>query len=291
MWRDAHVARLPTPRSLDYARDDVNVMRRVVTFFAVLFVAIIAFAQFLRRTSMFYPERYPLGNWNVPGAQDEWITTSDGVRLHGWLFRAADPNAPLLVFFHGNGGNLSLRGPIGAELARRGISAFVFDWRGYGRSEGSPSESKLFKDAEAAYAFASKLAPPDRIVLYGESLGGPYAAFIAKTHKARCIVLESTFPSLRELGNAIYSPIPLGITAPFALRTREWVTDSGLPALVMHSRNDNVIPYRLGKSLFDGLRVRKEMLTSDAQGHCAIEPDDRDRYYDTLVRFVKENAR
>src|SRR3954452_22628335 len=165
-------------------------MRRVLIFFAVLFVAIIAFAQVVRRTSMFFPDRYPAGNWQLAGAEDEWFTTADGVKLHGWLFRAADPAAPLLVFFHGNAGNITMRGPIGAELARRGVSTFVFDWRGYGRSEGSPSESGLFKDAEAVYAFATKLVPHEGIALYGESLGGPYAAWIAKTHGARCIVLD-----------------------------------------------------------------------------------------------------
>lgn len=261
-------------------------MRRVLIFLAVLAIAIFAFAQFVRRTSMFFPDRYPLGNWDTLGAQDEWFTTSDGVKLHGWLFRAADPHAPLLLFFHGNAGNITVRAPIAAELARRGVSTFVFDWRGYGRSDGSPSESRLFHDAEAAYAFAAKLAPKDRIALYGESLGGPYAAYIAKQHGARCIVLDSTFPSLRDLGNALYAPLPLGWSAPFALRTRDWVNDSHVPALVAHSRNDDVIPFRLGKSLYDGLTVRKTMYTSDARGHCAIEADDGARYYDAVIAFV-----
>jgi pimeloyl-ACP methyl ester carboxylesterase len=256
-------------------------MRRVLTFVAVLLIALIAFAQFVRRTSMFFPDRYPAGNWQMDGAEDQWLTTSDGVRLHGWLFRAADPNAPLLVFFHGNAGNITVRGPRASELARRGVSTFVFDWRGYGRSDGSPSESRLFKDAEAAYAFATKLVPKERIALYGESLGGPYAAWIAKTHGARCLVLDSTFPSLRELGNAIYSPLPLGWSAPFALRTREWVNDSGVRTLVMHSRRDDVIPFRLGQSLYDGLRVPKKLIASEVEGHCTIEE------YDAVAAFVK----
>lgn len=256
----------------------------MLIFLAVLSIALIAFAQFVRRTSMFFPDRYPAGNWQMDGAQDEWITTSDGVRLHGWLFRAADPQAPLLVFFHGNAGNITERGPIASELARRGVSTFLFDWRGYGRSDGSPSESRLFKDAEAAYTFATKLAPKERIALYGESLGGPYAAWIAKTHGARCIVLDSTFPSLRELGNAIYSPLPLGWSAPFALRTRDWVNDSGVRTLVMHSHHDDVIPFRLGQSLYDGLRVPKKLIASEAVGHCAIEE------YDAVAAFVKSTS-
>jgi alpha-beta hydrolase superfamily lysophospholipase len=252
----------------------------------IVVIALVLFAQFVRRTSMFFPEKYPLGNWDLAGAQDQWFTTSDGVKLHGWLFRASDPQAPLLVYFHGNAGNVTERGPIAAELARRGVSTFVFDWRGYGRSDGSPSESGLFNDAEAAYAFAAKLAPRDRIALYGESLGGPYAAWIAKKHGARCIVLDSTFPSLRALGNAMYFPVPLGWTAPFALRTRDWVNDAHIPTLVMHSHNDDVMPFRLGQSLFDGLHVPKTMYASDARGHCAIEANDGARFYEAVVGFV-----
>src|SRR3954447_2583248 len=262
-------------------------MRRVLRLLLIVAIALILVAQFLRRTGMFFPEKYPLGNWEVAGAQDEWLTTADGVKLHGWLFRATDPQAPLLVYFHGNAGSITERGPVAAELARRGITTFVFDWRGYGRSEGSPSESGLFKDAEAVYAFATKLVRHERIALYGESLGGPYAAWIAKTHGARCIVLDSTFPSLRELGNALYFPFPLGWTAPLALRTRTWVNDAKIPALVMHSRHDNVIPFRLGQSLFDGLHVRKTMYASDANGHCALAADDGAKFYEAVVHFVQ----
>ncbi len=257
-------------------------MQRAIIFLTVLLLAFIAFAQFLRRTGMFFPERYPLGNWSSPRGEDVWITTSDKVRLHGWLFRAAAPHAPLLLFFHGNAGNITERAPIAIGLAQHGISVLLFDWRGYGRSEGSPSESELYKDAEAVYQFANT----KDVALYGESLGGPYAASIAKAHGARALILDSTFPSLGALGNTLYWPIPLGATAPFALRTRTWANESHVPTLVLHSRNDDVIPYKLGKALYDELRVPKEMLTSDVRGHCAISFDDP-RYFDTVARFVK----
>lgn len=194
-------------------------VKRMGVFLAVLALAIVVFAQFVRRTSMFFPDRYPRGDWKIAGAEDQWITTSDGVRLHDWIFRATDSQAPMLVFFHGNAGNITNRAPIAAELAKRGVTTLVFDWRGYGKSGGSPSESALYRDAEAAYSFAATIAPRERISLYGESLGGPYAAWIAKRHGAHAIVLDSTFPSLRVLANAVYSPLMLGWTAPFALRT------------------------------------------------------------------------
>jgi len=257
-------------------------MQRAIIFLVVLTLGLIAFAQFLRRTSMFFPERYPLGSWDSQRGEDVWLTTSDKVRLHGWLYRASDPQAPLLIFFHGNAGNITERAPIAIGMAQHGVSVLLFDWRGYGRSEGEPSESDLFKDAEAAYQFART----KNVVLYGESLGGPYAASVAKKHGARALILDSTFPSLAALGNTLYWPLPLGATAPFALRTLTWANESHVPTLVLHSRHDDVMPFRLGKALFDGLSVPKEMLTSEVRGHCAISFDDP-RYFETVARFVK----
>jgi len=138
-------------------------LARVLIFAGVLLVALFAFAQLVRHTSMFFPERYPSGDWNTaslfPRPIEETFVTDDGVRLHGWLFRSADSKAPLLVWMHGNGGNITGRAPIAAELARRGRSVFVFDWRGYGKSAGSPSEDALYRDALAAVDFARQHVP------------------------------------------------------------------------------------------------------------------------------------
>ncbi|HEX7152317.1 MAG TPA: alpha/beta hydrolase [Thermoanaerobaculia bacterium] len=258
-------------------------MLRILIFVAVAMVAFVALAQLLRRTGMFFPDSH--GDWNHPGVENVTFTTSDGVKLHGWYFRATDANAPLLVWFHGNGGNLTYRVEPAEKLARRGISVFLFDWRGYGKSEGRPTERTLFHDALAAYDFAVTRAKPENIVLYGESLGGPYAAWVAKKKKARCVILENSFPSLKDLGNALYAPLPLGWTAPRALRTTDWLNDAGIPVLVMHGRRDSIIPYRLGEQIFNELRVPKEMLTADTADHAAI-PYVEPRYYEAVVRFV-----
>lgn len=265
---------------------------RVLVFVAVLVVALFLFAQFLRRTSMFFPARYPEGNWS-PDAYgvapiDEWFETRDGVRLHGWLFRATDPAAPLIIWFHGNAGNLTDRAPIAVDFARRGISVFVFDWRGYGRSDGSPTEGSLYRDAMAAYAFAASSlhVPPQHIVLYGESVGGPYAAYVAAHERSRCVVIENSFPSLAAMGNALYHPLPMGIFAPFAMRTTRWLNQAGRPVLVLHGKRDGVIPFRLGKELYDGLHVPKRMFVSEGAGHCEIPFIEGNRYFATVVAFI-----
>jgi fermentation-respiration switch protein FrsA (DUF1100 family) len=265
-------------------------MIRVLVFVAILLVAILAFAHLLRRTGMFFPDRYPAGRWDrdafliVPSEHS--FVTPDGVRLHAWRFDAKERDAPVMIWFHGNAGNLTDRAEMAEQHARRGISVLVFDYRGYGKSEGNPSESKLLIDGLAAFDYVRNKGAK-HIVLYGESVGGPYAAWVAKNRKGavRAVILENSFPSLKDIGNALYHPLPLGWTAPFALRTTAWLNDAGVPVLVMHGTRDGVIPYALGRKLYDGLRVPKEMFTSHA-GHCEIPLFEPARYYATVHRFV-----
>lgn len=264
-------------------------MSRTLIFLAVLLLAALAFAQFLRRTGMFFPDRYPTGRWDVNAwmvtPAEHFFDTPDHVRLHAWWFHAPSPDARVMIWFHGNAGNLTDRAEMAAELASRGVSVFLFDYRGFGRSGGRASESKIFRDALAAHDYV-RAHTRQPIVLYGESIGGPYAAYVAKERRGvRAVILESSFPSLKALANALYAPLPLGWTAPFAMRTTDWLNEAGLPVLVMHGTGDAVIPYALGKQIYDGLRVPKEMLTSHA-GHSEIPRLEAARYYEAVTRFV-----
>jgi uncharacterized protein len=259
------------------------VLARVLISVAALLLLGYLFAQYARRNSMFFPSHD--GDWG--GApEDVWFTASDGVRLHGWLFRAAQPDAPMIVWCHGNAGNITDRAPMAAEFARRGVSVFVFDWRGYGKSESAPSESGLYRDVLAAYDFAVAKLGAKSVVAYGESLGGPYAAFLAKERKVRAVVIENSFPSLTALGNALYRPVPLGWFVPFAMTTTRWLNEAGAPVLVIHCRRDQVIPFELGQRLYDELRVPKEMVVCETGGHCEMASVEPERYYQSVVRFV-----
>jgi len=264
------------------------VAARIGIFLAVILILAYLFAQYARHTSMFFPSRD--GNWSAAdGHQDLWFNSRDGVRLNGWLFRARDPNAPFILWCHGNAGNVTDRAPTAAELARRGITVFLFDWRGYGRSEGHPSEDALYDDALAAYDFAVRSlgASPQSLVVYGESLGGPYAAFVAKERKVHRVIMENSFPSLAALGNAIYHPIPLGWFAPRAMMTLRWLNAAGVPVLVLHSRADQVIPFSLGQQLYDGLKVPKQMVVSETAAHCEMPTVEPDKYYGAVVPFAR----
>jgi fermentation-respiration switch protein FrsA (DUF1100 family) len=271
-------------------------MTRVLIFICVLLLAIVGLAHVLRRTGMFFPDRYPVGRWEREAfliePSEHSFVTADGVRLHAWRFDAKAADAPVMIWFHGNAGNLTDRADMAVEHAKRGISVFLFDYRGYGRSEGKASESRLLLDSLAAFDYVRSQGSQE-IVLYGESVGGPYAAYAARERSSRRrrdgvrgVIIENSFPSLKDMGNALYRPLPLGWTAPFALRTTAWLNDAGVPVLVMHGTRDAVIPYALGKKLHDELRVPKEMLTSHA-GHCEIPLFEAPRYYEAVSRFVR----
>jgi fermentation-respiration switch protein FrsA (DUF1100 family) len=256
-----------------------------ITAVVVLFIAYL-FARYLRANGMFFPEKYPEGMWDVSrlaiAPEDVSFATRDGVNLHGWLIRSKSPSAPLMVFFHGNAGNITERADVAEELAQNGVSVLLFDWRGYGKSAGVAKEEKLYDDALAAYDFAAKIHSD--IVIYGESLGAPYAAFVAKQRRSRCVIIDSSFPSLLALGNALYPP--LGFFAPRAMRTTDWLNDANVPVLVMHSRTDEVIPFKLGMRLFNSLRVPKEMFVAERASHCGIEAAEPQRYLNTVLRFI-----
>lgn len=269
-------------------------MLRVLTFLLVLAAAIYALGLYLRRTGMFFPDRFPAGRWDTTAWMvtpvEQWFTTSDGVRLHAWRFDSASPAAPVMIWFHGNAGNLTDRAEMAAGFAKRGVTVLLFDWRGYGKSEGKPTERALRRDAVAAFDHVTATLPGRSVVLYGESIGGPYAAWVAKERKGvACVVLENSFPSLRALGNAIFAPLPLGLAAPLALPTTAWLNETRAPVLVMHGTRDAVIPYRLGVELYEGLRGPKELLTSHA-GHCEIPIFEADRYYATVTRFIAQHT-
>ncbi|HXI12304.1 MAG TPA: alpha/beta hydrolase [Thermoanaerobaculia bacterium] len=272
------------------------VIVKLVMILALLVITAVAggalFVGLVKRTSLFYPERYPAGNWEVGRLavrpDDHFFPSGDGTRLHAWSFRATDPSAPTLIWFHGNGNNISERGTHAARLAQKGLNVFLFDYRGYGRSEGVPTEAALYLDSIAAYDFVADALsrPRPSIAVYGESLGGAYAAWVARERPVRCVVIENSFPSLQSVGRMIYPNVPLHLYVRKSLRTLDWLNDAGRPVLVMHGARDTTLPISLGRELFAALRVPKRLLISETAGHCQIPSLEGDRYDREVLAFV-----
>jgi len=180
--------------------------------------------------------------------------TSDGVALHGWFFPAAtnSPRARLaFLICHGNGGNISHRLGLCGALLETGASVFLFDYRGYGRSEGRPGEEGTYRDAQAAHAWLrQKGLRGEHLIAYGESLGGGVVSELALRETLGGVVLQSTFTSLPEIGAELFPWLPVRLISTIKYDTRAKLPRIRVPVLVMHSRTDDLARFHHGERNF-----------------------------------------
>jgi fermentation-respiration switch protein FrsA (DUF1100 family) len=193
----------------------------------------------------------------------EWVNieASEGVKITGWWVPAANARGSVL-FCHGNGGNIADRLDTLVIGNRLDLNMLVFDYRGYGRSEGSPSEQGTYADAEAAYRYLTKERgiAPETIILWGRSLGGAVAARTAAEHPCGALIIESTFTSLGDLVRDRFGAIPSLLLWRYAYPTRSHLERVGVPVLVIHSADDEMIPPGHAKELYRSIGGRKSFL-------------------------------
>ena len=252
---------------------------------------ILLLMMFLEESLVFFPTRFPEGNWQPERLDFEDIEfyASDGTKLHGWYVPHDQPRAHVL-FCHGNAGNLSDRAYLLGTL-RDGldVAVFIFDYRGYGRSDGRPNEEGVIQDAHAACeAFAQRAGiQPSEIVLMGRSLGGAVAVELAAVHGARGLILESTFTSLPDVAAHHYPWLPVRWLMRTRLNALSRVADYHGPLLQSHGDADEIIPYQLGRRLYDAAVGPKQFITI-ANGH-HNDPQSAD-YYTALDKFLGQLA-
>ena len=222
----------------------------------------------LRSRAPYYPIKYPAGFWelqNALGAEDVWLVTSDGVRLHAWFVTA--PQASLVtLYFHGNAGNLTYRFLQIREITAAGSSVLMLDYRGYGKSEGSPSEHGLYADADAAYLYLLGHGySAQHIVLQGESLGTAVAVDLASRKESAGIVLEAAFTSGRDVADTV-----LPVIGPLVFRgfdSKSKIANIRAPLLFFHGDRDEIIPLKLGRRLFEAAPEPKWFVEVPRAGH------------------------
>ena len=199
--------------------------------------------------------------------EDIYLTTSDGISLHGWYIPATQPRGTVL-FLHGNAGNISHRLDSVRMFHRLGYSTLIFDYRGYGNSGGAPTEQGTYRDAEAAWRYLTEQlqTPSCRIVLFGESLGGAVAAWLAARQKPAALVIASGFTSVPDLGQQLYPYFPVRWLARIRYDTRKNLRSIAAPVLIAHSPEDEIIPFEHGRALFAAANPPKQFLEL-AGGH------------------------
>jgi fermentation-respiration switch protein FrsA (DUF1100 family) len=177
--------------------------------------------------------------------------TEDGVRLHGWFVPAEAPRG-VLLFMHGNAGNITHRLESIDRFHRLGLSVLIFDYRGYGASEGRPSENGTYLDAQAAWRHLvdDREVAPGRIVLFGRSLGAAVAAWLAARTRPAALIVESGFTSVPDLAARHYWYLPVRTLSRFDYDTRAHVRRIACPLLVVHSADDEIAPFAHGEAIF-----------------------------------------
>ena len=222
-----------------------------------------------------------------PQAEEHVLSTSDGEQVVAWH---VSPRAgkPVVIFFHGNGDILAWRAPWFAALTADGTGLIAVSFRGYAGSSGSPTEAGLINDAEAAYAFAAQRYTPDRIALWGYSLGsGPAVALAARQRIAK-LILEAPYTSIVDVAAAAFpfAPVRWFIRDPF--HAHQWIANVTSPVLIMHGGRDRTIPIRFGERLYELARDPKQMVRFPEGGH-----DDLDDFgsMDVARAFLSKDAR
>lgn len=245
---------------------------------------------------IFYPTRYPDGFWDPASvgtpAQDIYFKAEDGVTLHGWFIPAKKPVATLL-WFHGNAGNLSHRLDNIQRLASLNLNIFIFDYRGYGRSEGEPNEQGIYKDSQSAYKTVVGLdaVSVDTLFLFGRSLGGVCALETAMHHPARGLILESVFTSSADMSRKIFPFIPLGWAVRSKLDALGRVPHLTLPKLFLHGTRDEIVPYELGRKLFEQAGEPKTFYPIEGAGHNDTYIQGGAEYFNALNHFISETLK
>lgn len=198
------------------------------------------------------------------------LATPDGETLDGWVVPADTKREAhgLVIFFHGNAGNIGHRLDYLRMFHDLGLATLIVDYRGYGRSSGAPSEEGTYLDAAALWRHATQVLgfPADRIVLFGESLGGGVAAQLAAGNRPGALVLASTFTSVPDMGTDLYPFLPVQLLARIRYETLVRLPLIACPVMVIHSRNDDVIPFKHGERLFEAARPPKQFLEIEG-GH------------------------
>lgn len=285
---------------------------RLVRIILLLIIGLAGLLMAFEDKLIYFPTRYPDGFWAVnslparegevvPKVEDCFFSTSDGVLLHGWYctphLMAGGSTSPVethtvLLWFHGNAGNLSYRYEmIRAMMAAIPLRIFIIDYRGYGKSEGHPSEAGLYLDARASwdYLTSQRGIAPEQIVIFGKSLGGVPAVDLASRVNPGGLIVQSSFTSAGDMAASLMPFLPR-----FMLHTKmdslSKIDRVGCKKLFIHSRDDEVVPFELGQRLYEHALEPKQFYEVIGAPHNSTYLVGGKMYFDALRGFIESCA-
>lgn len=267
-------------------------LARLAVILLAMAAALVIIVRVLEPRMAFFPFRGETTTPHEFGVDYEAVTisTADGERLRAWHLRSENPRA-LVVYFHGNGANLSNWAPILSGVARHGYSVFAFDYRGYGLSTGRPSEGGLYRDVDAVLDETGKRDHP-ALIYWGRSLGATMAAYAARKRAPSGVILESGFPDARSLLRTSPLMAFLALFSTYRFSTTDHLKGLSVPVLVMHGDRDSVVPFEHGRALFDAITApKKQFFVIRGGDHNDAAAPDEGAYWKAVDSFVDTAVR
>ena len=252
----------------------------------VAYAALVGGLYLFQRQLIYYPDRArpELFGLEQLGVREAVLSTEDGLSLLSW-YLPAQPGRPVVAYFHGNGGHIGYRAERLLRFAREGFGVLMAEYRGYGGNPGSPSETGFYADGRAALAFLERQAvAPNRLVLYGESLGSGVAVQLAVQHQIAGLILEAPPTSVAEVAQCHFPYVPAARLVTDRFDSLSRIGQVRAPILVLHGEGDRVVPVRFGRTLFNAAPEPKEGWFAPEAGH-----EDLARYggLDVVVAFIE----
>lgn len=268
-----------------------NILFNILLFLAVLPAGLFLLVRYLEFKGVFFPSRGMVANPSILDLpwQDVYFKTEDGIDINAWFLK--NPGArSTLIFAHGNAGNMSDRLFKIKFFYDLGLNVFIFDYRGYGKSEGRPSEAGMYLDAQGAYDYLQSRGDIDlkNIIFYGASLGGVVAIDLATHHSPALLVVESSITNALDMARVFYAFVP-SFFLSLKLDSINKVRDLKMPKLFIHSPEDQVVPYGIGRKLFLAAGEPKEFLEIHG-GHNDASITNEPGAVKEFIRILKEKG-
>jgi fermentation-respiration switch protein FrsA (DUF1100 family) len=243
-------------------------LKWILVFALAGYAALVALLYLTQRSLMYFPDtrRTPPAEAGLPQAEEVMLQSADGVRVSAWHVPPRE-DKPVIVYFQGNGGALNLRAERFKKLTADGTGLVALNYRGYGGSDGKPSEAGIILDARAAYDFAAGRYGAERIVLWGESLGSGVAVALAAEKPVARVVLESPYSSIADVAASVYWFVPVRLMLGDTFRSDERIAKVTVPVLVVHGERDTLIRIGFAERLYEMVRGPKQFIRLPNAGH------------------------
>ncbi len=261
-------------------------LKKLLILFLVCYLGVLAYIGLCQRSLLYFPDKdvKELSEYNLGKTIETMITAKDGVKIHTWYHLPSKEGMPMVLYLHGNAWHLGKRENKYKELIDMGYGLVAISWRGFGKSEGEPSEEGLYNDARAGVAFLKELGfKTEESIIIGESLGSGLAVKMATENKFKGVFLITPYTSIADRAQEIYWYLPVSFLLKDNFKNLEYVDQINAPLLIVHGTEDDIIPHSHSEKLMEKALDPKKMIIYPGKGHNNL--DTRELYNEMTKYF------